>query len=139
MVFFVLATLLSWFIDLGTFRFQSDRDKDLEILLLRRQLAILQRMQQRPPRLSRWEKLGLAVLVSKHQSLPATTRSRVWDSLRLFTPATVLRWHPVTYADICTLYAPAVILGRSKAMRSAWSSSAIAVVLSMPSLRSSLL
>jgi hypothetical protein len=41
MVFIVLATLLSWLIDLGTLRFRSDRDKELEILLLRRQLAIL--------------------------------------------------------------------------------------------------
>jgi hypothetical protein len=32
MVFFVLATLLSWLIDLGTLRLRSDRDKDLEIL-----------------------------------------------------------------------------------------------------------
>ena len=93
MVFFVLATLLSWCIDLGTLRFQSDRDKELEILLLRRQLAILQRTQPRPPRLSRWEKLGLAVLVSKLRSLPTATRSRVRESLQLFTPATVLRWH----------------------------------------------
>jgi hypothetical protein len=36
MVFFVLATVLSWCIDLGTLRFQSDSDKELEILLLRR-------------------------------------------------------------------------------------------------------
>ena len=93
MVFFVLATLLSWCIDLGTLRFQSDRDKDLEILLLRRQLAILQRTQPRSPRLSRWEKLGLAVLVSKLRSLPTETRTRVQESLCLFTPATVLRWH----------------------------------------------
>ena len=96
MVFFVLATLLSWCIDLGTLRFQSDRDKELEILLLRRQLAILQRTQQRPLRLSRWEKLCLAVLVSKLRFLPANTRTRVRESLRLFTPATVLRWHRVS-------------------------------------------
>src|SRR5579883_914295 len=43
MVFFVPATLLSWCIDLGTLGFQSDRDKELAILLLRRQLAIFQR------------------------------------------------------------------------------------------------
>jgi hypothetical protein len=36
MVFFVLAALLSWLVDLGTLRWQSDRDKELEILLLRR-------------------------------------------------------------------------------------------------------
>ena len=93
MVFFVLALLLSWLIDLGTLRFQSDRDKELEILLLRRQLAILQRTQPRPPRLSRWEKLGLAVLGGKLRALPAAARARVEESLRLVTPATVLCWH----------------------------------------------
>jgi transposase InsO family protein len=93
MVFFVLAALLSWLIDLGTLRFQSDRDKELEILLLRRQLAILQRTQQRPPRLTRGDRLGLAVLVAKLHSLPAAVRSRVRPRVVLVSPATVLRWH----------------------------------------------
>jgi transposase InsO family protein len=93
MVFFVLATLLSWLVDLGTLRFQSAREKDLEILLLRRQLAILQRTQPQPPRLTRWEKLGLAVLVAKLRSLPTSSRERLRQRLVLVTPETVLRWH----------------------------------------------
>jgi transposase InsO family protein len=93
MLFFVLASLLSWLVDLATLRFRSDRAKDLEILLLRRQLAILQRAQARPVRPTRWEKLGLAVLAGKVRSLPADARSRVWGSLQLFSPETVLRWH----------------------------------------------
>jgi hypothetical protein len=93
MIFFVLASWLSWLIDLATLRWRSDRAKDLEILLLRRQLALLHRTQSRPPRLSRWEKLGLAVLVGKLGALPRRTRSRVQESLRLVTPATALRWH----------------------------------------------
>ncbi|HWE60504.1 MAG TPA: integrase core domain-containing protein [Chloroflexota bacterium] len=64
----------------------------MEILLLRRQLAILQRRQPRPPRLTRWEKLGLAVLASKLRSLPHEARTRVQESLQLFSPETVLRW-----------------------------------------------
>jgi hypothetical protein len=85
MVFFVLPTLLSWLVDLGTLRFQSDRDKDLEILLLRRQLAILQRTQPQPPRLTRWEKLGLAVLVARlRRCRPARASAcgSVWCSSR---------------------------------------------------------
>jgi transposase InsO family protein len=93
MVYFVLASLLSWLVDLGTLRRQSDRDKELEILLLRRQLAILRRSQTRPVRPTRWEKLGLAVLASKLRHLPTDARSRVRESLQLFTPETVLRWH----------------------------------------------
>ena len=93
MVFFVLASLLSWLVDLATLRFTSDRAKDLEILLLRRQLAILQRAQTRPVRLSRWERLGLAVLAGKLRSMPEDARTRVRSSLQLFSPQTVLRWH----------------------------------------------
>jgi hypothetical protein len=37
--------------------------------------------------------LGLAVLGGKLRSLPAAARTRVCESLSLFTPATVLRWH----------------------------------------------
>jgi hypothetical protein len=92
MVFYVLATLLSWLIDLGTLQFQSDSDKELEILLLRRQLAILQRTQPRPPRLTRWEKLGLAVLAGKLHCLPTAARSRVTASLVCFTSETRLKW-----------------------------------------------
>jgi NAD(P)-dependent dehydrogenase (short-subunit alcohol dehydrogenase family) len=91
MIFFVIATQLSWLIDLGTLRFQSDRDKELEILLLRRQLAVQHRTQPRPLRLTRWEKLGLAVLVGKLRSLPTTTHVR--ESLLLVRPETVLKWH----------------------------------------------
>jgi hypothetical protein len=93
MVCFMLATLLSWLVDLATLRVQSDRDKELEILLLRRPLTILQRSQPRLPRLTCWEKLGLAVLGGKLRSLPTAARSRVRASLRLVRPATVLRWH----------------------------------------------
>jgi transposase InsO family protein len=93
MIFFLLASVLSWLIDLATLRFRSDQAKDIEILLLRRQLAILQRTQSRPPRLTRWEKLGVVVLMSKLRALPRETRTRVQDSLCLVTPAPVLRWH----------------------------------------------
>jgi hypothetical protein len=93
MVFFVLATLFSWPIDLGTLRFQSGRAKEVEILLVRRQLALLQRTQPRPPRLTRWEKGGLAVLAAKLRCLPAAARSRVRARLVRFTPETLLKWH----------------------------------------------
>ena len=87
MVFFGLALQLSWLIGLSTPRLRSARAKDLEILLLRRQLAILQRTQPRPLRLTRWEKLGLVA------KLPTTMRERLREPLVLVTPETVLRWH----------------------------------------------
>ncbi len=93
MLFYVLAALLSWLVDLATLRLRSDRSKDLEILLLRHQLAVLRRAQSRPVRPTRWEKLGRAVLAGKLRSLPADARSRVRGSLQLCSPQTVLRWH----------------------------------------------
>jgi putative transposase len=93
MIFAALAHLLALLIDLATCPWRSDREKDLEILLLRRQLAILHRSQPRPPRLSRWEKLGLAVLAAKLSRLRANGRERLRESLLLWKPETVLGWH----------------------------------------------
>jgi hypothetical protein len=93
-VFFsVLTQLLSLLIDLATTTSRSDREKDLEILLLRRQLAILMRSQAPAPRVSRWEKVGLAVLAAKLGHLSIGGRTRLRQSLLLFTPETVLGWH----------------------------------------------
>ena len=93
MLFAALAQLLSLLIDLATTPWRADREKDLEILLLRRQLAILMRTQARQPRLTRWEKLGLAVLAAKLSQLSSGTRTRLRESLLLFKPETVLGWH----------------------------------------------
>ena len=93
MICAALAHLLGLLIDLATCTWRSDREKDLEILLLRRQLAILQRTQPRPPRLTRWERLGLAVLAVKLSRLSAHGRQRLRESLLLWKPETVLGWH----------------------------------------------
>jgi hypothetical protein len=93
MFFFVLAQLLSLLIDLASTVWRSDREKDLEILLLRRQLSILQRGRSLPLRLSRWEKLGLAILSAKLSHRSTKARNRLHESLLLFKPETVLRWH----------------------------------------------
>ncbi len=61
MIFSILAQLLELLLDLGRLLVRSDQSKDVEILLLRRQLAIVQRAHSRPPQLTRWEKLTLAV------------------------------------------------------------------------------
>jgi len=66
--------------------------KDLEIAILRHQLRMLDRRQPRP-RLSRWERLTLALLVMQLCRLTAGA-GQCWSrSLVLVTPETVLRWH----------------------------------------------
>ena len=65
MVWFGLFRLFSAVVDLISVRRLAGHEKDLEIVLLRQQLGILQRTQHRPPRISRSEKLTLAVLTTK--------------------------------------------------------------------------
>jgi len=70
-----------------------ERDKDVEILLLRYQLRMLQRRLDHKVRPSRGEKLVLAALVDTLKGLRRGTEC-AWDrSTLLFTPATILRWH----------------------------------------------
>jgi len=72
---------------------RDDQDKDIEILLLRQQLRILQRKQPRAPRISRWEKVTLLVLAGKLTTLTTSARSRISQVVLLFKPETLLNWH----------------------------------------------
>src|SRR5919199_6735710 len=93
MLWCVLLHLLGFLVDLLTPPRGTDRDKDLEILLLRHQLRLLQRERPRPPRLSRWEKVTRAVLTAKLAHLTAGPRGRLDQVLLLFKAETVLKWH----------------------------------------------
>src|ERR687885_739831 len=92
-VWFVLLHLGTFLVDLLTTPRRADRDKDLEIVVLRHQLRMLQRQRPRSPRLSRWEKLTLAVLTAKLSRLTAGPRARLDQILLLCKPETVLTWH----------------------------------------------
>ena len=93
MLFFLLAQAFSLLLDLLWLRCRADQDKDVEILLLRQQLRILQRKQPRPPPLSPWEKLTLVVLARKLMGLTTSARSRLSQVVLLFKPDTLLKWH----------------------------------------------
>ena len=80
LIYFVLSKLLSWMV----LRSRSDATKDIEILVLRHQLAVLQRRTPRP-RLS-WP--DRAVLAALTRLLPTRRRRGL-----LVTPSTILRWH----------------------------------------------
>src|SRR5688500_2047632 len=63
---------------------RSDTAKEIEILVLRHQLAVL----QRPPSRPRMNCTDRAVIAALARLLPARRR----QGLRI-TPATILRWH----------------------------------------------
>ncbi len=93
MLYHVLTQLISLLLDLFAISHRSHSQKDLEILLLRQQLRILQRHHPVTPRISRWEKLGLAVLAAKFIGNGRGAKSKLDQVLLLFKPETVLRWH----------------------------------------------
>jgi hypothetical protein len=80
LIYLMSCKLLSWLV----LRTRSDVTKDIEILVLRHQLAVLQRRTPRP-RMSRTDRGLIAALT---RLLPARRRVGL-----LVTPATILRWH----------------------------------------------
>ncbi len=88
----LLTQVVTFLVDLITVR-RTDRQKDLEILILRHQLRVMQRLHPALPHLSLWEKLGLAVLAAKLSSLGREGKSKLDEVVLLFKPETVLKWH----------------------------------------------
>jgi len=89
----VLAHFVGFFVDLAAGTPQGDRDKDLQIVVLRHQVRLLQRQRPRPPRLTRGEKLTLAVPAGALARLTSGPQCQLSRNLLLFKPDTILRWH----------------------------------------------
>ena len=87
MIWSILAQLFWLCLDIVGVFTQSERHQAVEVILLRQQLRILERKQRRPPRISRLEKLTLAVLAARLKG-----RERLNDVMLLFKPETVLKW-----------------------------------------------
>src|SRR3954454_8917607 len=93
MVWFVLGHFVAFLVDLALGTRPGDRDKDLQILVLRHQLRLAQRQRPCPPRLTRGEKLTVAVLAAALARLTAGSRDQLSQYLLLFKPDTILKWH----------------------------------------------
>ena len=85
----VLSTLIEW-IRIGRL---SEQEKDLEILVLRKQLAIVEQQLDKPVRLSRAERLTLAVISAKLKAVSGNSLKQILDVSRRVQPETVLKWH----------------------------------------------
>ena len=80
LTYLIFSKLLSWMV----LRTRSDTTKEIEILVLRHQLAVLHRRAPRP-RIG-WS--DRAIMAALTRLLPARRRLGM-----LITPATILRWH----------------------------------------------
>jgi len=90
---FMLAHLATFIIDLAIAGRRGDCDQALEIVLLRQQVRLRQRQRPRPPRLTRAEKLTLAVLTAALVRLVGGPRRQLDRCVLLFKPDTILAWH----------------------------------------------
>lgn len=93
MIWFMLMQVFSTLLQIVLLRRQSEREKDLEILLLRRQLAILERYHAKRLQISRVDKLSLTVLTTQLQSISRWTVKQLSNLLRIVQPETVFKWH----------------------------------------------
>jgi putative transposase len=85
----VAVSLLYWslrrFLELLVLRRRSEREKEIEVLLLRHQLMVLERQVARP----QLTQADRALLAAFSRVLPR----KAWKVSLLVTPGTLLRWH----------------------------------------------
>jgi putative transposase len=93
MIWFILRHLFSSLLSIFSLSRLSDPEKDLEILVLRHQLAILQRKLKHPINPTRIEKMTLAVLVVKLKHFSHKSTNQFRDLILIFQPETIFRWH----------------------------------------------
>ncbi len=93
MCFRWILFLWSFLLDLAAVSRLAENDKDMEIMLLRQQLRIVERKQPRGPSIPRWQKVLLAALAMRLKGKGPNTHQKLTDSIILFKPETVLGWH----------------------------------------------
>jgi hypothetical protein len=93
MFWYSLHQLIAFLLDIRHVVRQPLDQKDLGILFLRQQLAIVRRRKKRGPTLSHFEKLLFAALVIQLKRTWLPFREQLGNFLLLFQPDTLLRWH----------------------------------------------
>jgi putative transposase len=93
MVFRVILFVWEFLMDVLAISQLSEDEKELELLLLRQQLRIVERKQERGPQIPRWQKVPLAMLAVRLKERAGNERAALEASVRLFRPATVVGWH----------------------------------------------
>lgn len=93
MLWFILGHFFSSLLSIFNLTQLTDQEKDLEILILRHQLAIMQRKLKHPVKPSRIEKLTLAVLTIKLKKFSRRSTNHLPNLVLIFQPETIFRWH----------------------------------------------
>ena len=93
MIWFLVTHIFATLLELIGIGRLSESEKDLEILILRHQLDILERKQKTPIKPNRGEKMTLAVLTNKLKQTSNRSTHQLSNIIRIFQPATVLKWH----------------------------------------------
>jgi putative transposase len=89
----ILAQVLSVLISIVRIGRMSEQEKDLEILILRQQMAIIQFKQEKPVKPNLAEKIMLAILITKLKAVIRWSQGQLRSILLIVQPETVLGWH----------------------------------------------
>jgi hypothetical protein len=98
MRWYVLAVLMGAILDVLRILRMTGEEKDLEILLLRQQLMIVRRKQQRGPTVTRLEKLILVQLVRRLTGMQCRAKETIARHVLIFKPETIIGWIVNWYA-----------------------------------------
>ena len=93
MIFQIILYVWEFMMDIVSVAGMGSDEKDLEILLLRQQLRIVERKHERGPQIPRWQKVPLAMLAMRLKKQAKDGKIALEESVRLFKPATVIGWH----------------------------------------------
>ena len=93
MIWFLIAQIVTVLLDIVTLSFQAGSHKDLELLVLRQQIRLLQRRLVKPIQASYAEKLFVALLAVRFKERVNNGQKRLNKALFIFKPETVLKWH----------------------------------------------
>jgi len=93
MGWFILKHIFSTILSIINITRLSNQGKDLEILILRQQLSILQRKHNSPIKPDRVEKITLAVLTARLKRTTHRSTNQLRDVIRIFQPEIILRWY----------------------------------------------
>jgi putative transposase len=83
----------TFLLDLAAISRLTTNEKDLEIMVLRQQLRIVTRRQQRGPQIPHRQKVPRIALVMRLKAQSRNTRKKLANTLLVFKPETLLGWH----------------------------------------------